>query len=324
MSTAGVAQPPPALSNTPTLGVSYFARQALAGAICASSAHLALVPLDVIKTQIQLRIGSTAGFGEVARDIIRVQGYRGLFLGLSPTVVGFSLQGGAKFALFDGLKRTLPPVSGGEKVALLAAAAATAEVAASTLLCPFEALRIRQVAVPETFSGRGMLGGFRKVVELEGGGALFRGLVPIWLKQVPYTAAQLLAFTLLTDAAYQRAIPAATGLHKADLSVSAQLGVSLTCGVGAGVISSLVSQPGDTVLTRINAGLKKSMHSGAAAPGAVVRPPSVAAVVRSLGFWGLWSGTATRAALTGVLSAVMFLTYDGVKVVVGLPSSGSA
>lgn len=159
-------------------GASYFARQALAGAICASSAHLVLVPLDVIKTKIQLNVGSTAGFAEVTREIVRTQGYKGLFLGLSPTAVGFSLQGAAKFALFDALKGVLPPVSGAEKVALLAAAAASAEVAASTLLCPFEALRIRQVAVPEVFAGHGLVGGFRKVVELEGTGALFRGLVP--------------------------------------------------------------------------------------------------------------------------------------------------
>ena len=117
-------------------------------------------------------------------------------------------------------------------------------------------------------------------------------------------------------------LPAAAGLHKADLSVSAQLGVSLTCGVGAGVISSIVSQPGDTVLTRINAGLKKAMkNKGSGAPPA---RPTVAAVTRELGFWGLWSGTGTRAVLTGVLSAFMFLTYDGVKVAVGLPSSGSS
>ena len=42
-----------------------------------------------------------------------------------------------------------------------------------------------------------------------------------------------------------------------------QLSISALCGVGAGVLSSLASQPGDTILSRINMAAKTGavMHS---------------------------------------------------------------
>jgi solute carrier family 25 phosphate transporter 3 len=210
-----------------------------------------------------------------------------------------------------------------------------AETIATTLLCPWEALRIKSVADPGY--ARNLFAGMARIGREEGFAGYYRGLLPILSKQLPYTVTQLTVFSTAVDYVYSTALPRfGGGKRKADLSVGAQLAVTVACGMLAGVTSSIASQPGDTVLTRINATLKKSAAAGtttaaAAAPAAAAAgakpklPPvseQIAATVRSLGWRGLWIGTGPRAAMTAALSAGMFLVYDSVKLAVGLPSSG--
>lgn len=63
------------------------------------------------------------------------------------------------------------------------------------------------------------------------------------MKQLPYTVVQLTAFTLLLDNAYA-IIRNRFGKRKIDLDTHQQIGVSLSCGVLAGVMSSIASHPG--------------------------------------------------------------------------------
>jgi len=50
-------------------------------------------------------------------------------------------------------------------------------------------------------------------------------------------------------------------------------------------------------------------------------PNSVGGILRTLGWRGVWLGLGTRCVMVGSLSAVMFLIYDSVKVLCGLPTS---
>ena len=50
--------------------------------------------------------------------------------------------------------------------------------------------------------------------------SLFKGLVPILMKQVPYTVVQLTTFQLTTDFAYNRFLPRVTGKSKDELPLS--------------------------------------------------------------------------------------------------------
>lgn len=49
---------------------------------------------------------------------------------------------------------------------------------------------------------------------------LFKGLVPILMKQVPYTVVQLTTFQLTTDVAYNRFLPHVTGKTKDELPLA--------------------------------------------------------------------------------------------------------
>lgn len=46
-------------------GLQLYARYALAGSLCASSAHMILVPIDVVKTRMQVRLRSRDGVADV-------------------------------------------------------------------------------------------------------------------------------------------------------------------------------------------------------------------------------------------------------------------
>jgi len=188
-------------------------------------------------------------------------------------------------------------------------ASAIAETIGSTALCPWEAVRIRQVSKPDYAAH--MMGVFSKMRAEEGWNGLYRGLVPILGKQVPYTVTQLVSFQYVTDFVYNSIVPKLKpGLTKDKMSSSQQLVVSTSSGVVAGVISAICSHPPDTILSRINMAAK----TGSA-------PPSVSSIVSELGFMGLWKGIGLRCVMVGTISAGMFLILDGVKVMTGLPTT---
>lgn len=102
--------------------------------------------------------------------MFRQEGLSSLLLGFRPTMAGYLLQGAAKFGFFEFFKATSTKTIGHERavnnsMAIYLASSATAEIVASVLLCPFEALRIRKVGQP-TFA-TGIVAGFRNVVHHE-------------------------------------------------------------------------------------------------------------------------------------------------------------
>lgn len=278
--------------------------------------HAVLVPADVVKTRMQLHPEQYPSASATLKRIVGTEGARTLLAGLGPTSVGYMLHGGVKFGAFQWFKDALRPVAGERFVRehptlFYLGCSGPAEVLASVALCPLEAVRIRMVASAGFASSISI--GLQRLHREEGVRGLYKGLGPILLKQLPYTMVQLTTFSLLLDAVYGRF------LEKDSLSKTQQLGVSMVGGALAGAIASVASQPGDTILTRINKEKKQSQAQGASVPTA---PVSIRATIASLGFKGLWLGTVPRMAMTAVLGAGTFLVLDSLKIAVGLSTSG--
>lgn len=123
------------------------------------------------------------------------------------------------------------------------ASSALAEFFADIALCPLEATRIRLVSQPE-FAG-GLLSGFSKIFKSEGVGAFYSGFGPILFKQVPYTMAKFVVYEKVSEIVYSK-------IDKASLSDAGQTGVNLGAGLIAGFAAATVSQPADTMLSKIN------------------------------------------------------------------------
>ncbi|XXH02075.1 mitochondrial phosphate carrier protein [Hypoxylon texense] len=286
-------------------GLDLYSRFALAGALGCSVTHGAFTPVDVVKTKIQLdpatyNRGTIGGF----RQVIQNEGAGALLTGFGPTFTGYFIQGAFKFGGYEFFKKQSIDILGIEKArqnrsAVYSVSAASAEFFASIALCPLEATRIRLVSTPGFANG--LIGGFSKILKNEGVGAFYSGFGPILFKQVPYTVTKFVAFEKISEAFFAR-------LDKSSLSSSGQTAVNLGSGLLAGFAAAIVSQPADTMLSKIN---KTKGLPGESTISRLVK------IAGELGLRGSFTGLPTRLVMVGGLTAGQFAIYGDIKKALG-------
>ncbi|CAN6713519.1 unnamed protein product [Malus baccata var. baccata] len=243
-----------------------------------------------------------SGFGVLLKE----QGIRGLFKGWAPTWAGYSVQGAGKFGLYEFFKKYYSDVAGPEyaakyKTLIYLAGSASAEVIADVALCPMEAVKVRVQTQPGF--ARGLTDGLPKFIKSEGALGLYKGMVPLWGRQVPYTMMKFASFETIIELMYKHAIPT----PKEQCSKPLQLGVSFASGYIAGVFCAVVSHPADNLVSFLNN-----------AKGA-----TFGEAVKKLGVLGLFTrGLPLRIIMIGTLTGGQWVIYDAFKVFVGLPTTG--
>jgi solute carrier family 25 phosphate transporter 3 len=295
------------VANTPEKlsGVALYSRFALAGAVCCSVTHGALTPVDVIKTRIQLDpITYNKGLFGGFRQVIAKEGVSALATGFGPTAAGYFLQGAFKFGGYELFKQQSINYLGYEtasnnRTAVYLASSALAEFFADIALCPLEATRIRLVSEP-TYAN-GLIGGFSKMLKNEGVGAFYAGFGPILFKQVPYTMAKFVVYEKVAELAWQQ-------LDKSTASDGLETTVNLGSGLIAGFAAAIVSQPADTMLSKIN------KTKGLPGEGTTSRLIKIA---KELGLKGSYTGIGARLFMVGTLTAGQFAIYGDVKKALG-------
>ncbi|KAF8419604.1 mitochondrial carrier domain-containing protein [Terfezia claveryi] len=286
-------------------GFDLYSRFAFAGAVCCGVTHGALTPVDVVKTRIQLEPqvynkGMIGGF----RQVIQNEGAGALLTGFGPTVAGYLLQGAFKFGGYELFKQQSINILGYEtasqnRTAVYLGSSALAEFFADIALCPLEATRIRLVSQP-TFA-TGLLSGFSKILKTEGVGAFYSGFGPILFKQVPYTMAKFVVYEKVSEAAYQV-------FKKEEIGSSGQTAVNLGSGLIAGFAAAFVSQPADTMLSKIN---KTPGLPGEGTTSRLIK------IGKELGIKGSYTGIGARLFMVGTLTAFQFAIYGDVKKALG-------
>ncbi|KAJ5823595.1 mitochondrial phosphate carrier protein [Penicillium robsamsonii] len=286
-------------------GIDLIGRFAFAGAVCCSITHGAFTPVDVVKTRIQLDPTTyNKGMFSAFRQVIKNEGAGALLTGAGPTFAGYFAQGAFKFGGYEFFKAQAVNSVGIEnarqnRIAIYSVSAAVAEFFASIALCPLEATRIRLVSTPGFANG--LIGGFGKILKNEGVGAFYGGFGPILFKQVPYTVTKFVAFEKFSELIFAR-------FDKSKMSGSAQTGVNLGAGLLAGFAAAIVSQPADTMLSKIN------KTKAAAGEGTVSRLIKIAG---ELGFRGAFAGLPTRLIMVGGITAGQFAIYSDIKKALG-------
>ncbi|KAK4117566.1 mitochondrial carrier [Canariomyces notabilis] len=286
-------------------GLDLYARFALAGALGCSVTHGAFTPVDVIKTRIQLdpatyNRGMIGGF----RQVIKNEGIAALATGFGPTFTGYFVQGAFKFGGYEFFKKQSIDLLGIEKArqnrtAVYSVSASSAEFFASVALCPLEATRIRLVSTPSY--AKGLVDGFTKILTTEGVGAFYAGFGPILFKQVPYTVTKFVVYEEVAENILAQ-------FDKSKLSGSALTGINLGSGLIAGFAAAIVSQPADTMLSKIN------KTKGLPGESTVSR---LAKIARELGVRGSFAGLPTRLFMVGGLTAGQFAIYGDIKKALG-------
>lgn len=145
--------------------------------------------------------------------------------------------------------------------------------------------------------------GWSKIVSQEGYGGLYKGLYPLWARQIPYTMVKFATFESAVAQIY-----AQLGKPKEAYNTLQQTGVSFLGGYIAGIGCAVISHPADVMVSKLNADRKAGEGAGAA----------ISRIYSNIGFRGLWNGLPVRIGMIGTLTAFQWLIYDSFKVYLGV------
>ena len=291
---------------------SYYYKCMKGGALGCGLTHTAIVTLDLIKCRKQVDPSIYKSLGDGIRTIRSAEGGRGLVVGWQPTLIGYSLQGMAKFGFYEMFKDVYAGIAGDKaeqyKVLGFSLASASAEIIADVFLCPLEAIKVRMQTAKTGEFPRGLVSGFRQIYSNEGVNGLYKGLVPLWARQVPYTIVKFVFFEKTVEFFYRNIL---TSKPKNQYSKGTQLSVTFASGYIAGILCAIISHPADTLVSKLN-NIKTE--------GSTM--DNVKKIYGDIGFNGLWRGLGTRILMVGTLTGLQWWIYDTYKTLVGLQTSG--
>lgn len=285
----------------------YFGACTMGGIIACGPTHTSVTPLDLVKCRRQVDPKIYTSNISAWRSIISKEGLRGVFFGWSPTFVGYSFQGAGKYGFYEYFKYLYGDMfPNTNRTVVYLGASASAEFLADMALCPFEAIKVRmQTTLPPYAST--LREGWGKIVAKEGMSGLYKGLYPLWARQIPYTMTKFATFEETVSMIYKT-----LGGPKESYNTLQQTGISFAGGYIAGIFCAIVSHPADVLVSKLNADRK----AGESAVSAVSR------IYGNIGFPGLWNGLPVRILMLGTLTGFQWLIYDSFKVFLGLPTTG--
>jgi len=280
----------------------YFALCGLGGVLSCGITHTAVVPLDLVKCRIQVDPVKYKGVFNGFSVTLREDGMRGLAKGWAPTFFGYSAQGLCKFGFYEVFKVWYSGIIGEEnsyvyRTWLYLAASASAEFIADIALSPMESAKVKIQTTPG-FANT-LREAWPRIMREEGVNGFYKSLVPLWMRQIPYTMMKFACFERTVELLYKYVVPK----PRADCTKGEQLVVTFAAGYIAGVFCAIVSHPADTVVSKLN------QEKGSTAMDAA----------RKLGFAGLWKGLGPRIVMIGTLTALQWFIYDAFKVAMRMP-----
>lgn len=279
----------------------YYIKCCIGGSLSCGLTHTIIVPLDLVKCRMQVDSVKYPSIGKGFKVTLAEGGTKALARGWAPTLIGYSMQGACKFGFYEMFKNFYGNLMGEEAsynymTGLYLIASASAEFFADIALCPMEAVKVRIQTSDYASTLREC---FPKMKAEEGTGTFFKGLKPLWMRQIPYTMMKFACFEKTVVALYDYVVPK----PRDQCSKSEQLMVTFAAGYIAGVFCAIVSHPADSVVSVINKNPGKSAGE----------------ILKELGPKGVWKGLVARIIMIGTLTALQWFIYDGVKVALALP-----
>jgi solute carrier family 25 phosphate transporter 3 len=286
------------------LDASTIIRFYLAGAVCCSSVHLLLTPIDVVKTNLQTNPKKYSDPVTTFQLVLEERGPLGFFAGWVPTFFGFFISGGISYLAFEIFRRYYTDLVGDVaylyEIPIILAASFTSAVLGCLAFAPTESIRIRSVAQPDY--AENAIGVAKRMIDEEGISTLFSAVPAFLLKEIPYTITKFTVFDLSTEFAYDK-FPAA----REDIQLS--LLVSLVCGSLAGISAAIVSNPADATISEM-----KKIKSD---DGPIT---TFSKLVEEGGARALFRGLGVRMIFYTLLVSLQFLVYDVVRFSLGIGS----
>ncbi|XP_055457830.1 mitochondrial glycine transporter [Psammomys obesus] len=296
--------PPPDVEDpVDTLMLHPVVKAFLCGSISGTCSTLLFQPLDLLKTRLQTlqpsdlrsrRVGMVAVFVKV----VRTESPLGLWKGMSPSVVrcvpGVGIYFGTLYSLKQYFLRGHPPTAL-ESVILGMGSRSVAGVCMS----PFTVVKTRYES--GTYSYESICGALRSIYCSEGHRGLFRGLTATLLRDAPFSGLYLMFYSQTRAAV----------LHGTDRLEAAPMPlVNFGCGVLAGILASLVTQPADVIKTHMQLSPVRFRWIGQAAM----------VIFKNHGLRGFFHGSVPRALRRTLMAAMAWTVYEEMMARMGLKS----
>ncbi|KAJ5219790.1 hypothetical protein N7468_008994 [Penicillium chermesinum] len=217
------------------------------------------------------------------------------YAGCTTLIIGNSLKAGIRFVAFDAIKAALQDENGKISGPRTVVAGFGAGFMESLLaVTPFESIKTqliddRKSATPRM---RGFLHGSKIIWQERGVRGFFQGFVPTTARQAANSATRFTAYTTLKQFAEGYTAP------------GEKLGTLATFAIGgmAGIITVYVTQPLDTVKTRMQS-IEASKHYKNSLACA-------ASILKNEGMLTLWSGAMPRLARLILSGGIVFTMYE--------------
>ncbi|XP_075998940.1 mitochondrial glycine transporter A-like [Genypterus blacodes] len=273
----------------------------MCGSLSGTCSTLLFQPLDLVKTRLQtLQSGMQPGSARVGMftvflSVVRTERLLGLWKGVSPSFVRTIPGVGLYFSTFYSLKQHFfqERRPGAIDAALLGAGARTV---AGVLMLPVTVIKTRFESGQYRYGS--VVGALRSVCQTEGPRALFSGLMATLLRDVPFSGIYVMFYS-------QTKASMPTEVRE---SVYAPL-ANLSCGVLAGVLASLITQPADVVKTHIQVSNPQLRTAEA-----------IRIIFTERGFQGFFTGAVPRSLRRTMMAAMAWTVYEQMMARLGLKS----
>ncbi|TKY57561.1 Mitochondrial phosphate carrier protein 1 [Spatholobus suberectus] len=224
----------------------YYGLCFLGGMLSSGTTHLAITPLDVLKVNMQVNPIKYNGILSGLATLWKEEGPYSLWRGWSGKFFGYGVQGGFKYGLYEYFKKLYSDVLVDyNRDFIFFLSSSSAQVLADVSLSPFEAVKIR-VQIQPNFA-KGLVDGFPRVYKTEGLAGFYRGLIPLWSRNLPFSIVMFSTFEHSVDLIYRNIIHR----RKEHCSAAQQLGVTCLAAYTAGAVGTVISNPADNVMTSL-------------------------------------------------------------------------
>ncbi|KAM8879347.1 mitochondrial glycine transporter B-like isoform 1-T1 [Spinachia spinachia] len=270
----------------------------MCGSLSGTCSTLLFQPLDLIKTRLQNNATSGApkvGMFNVLINVIRKENFFSLWKGVSPSFVRCIPGVGIYFSTFYSLKQHYlleREPNAGEAVLLGAGARAVAGIC----MLPFTVIKTRFESGCYNYGS--VVGALRSVYKTEGIRALFSGLTATLLRDAPFSG----IYVMFYRQAKKATPPEVTSSPYAPL-------VNFSCGVAAGVMASLATQPADVVKTHIQI-----------SPSHWSTMDAIRYIYMEHGAAGFFRGAVPRSLRRTMMAAMAWTVYEQLMAQMGLKS----
>ncbi|XP_077525825.1 mitochondrial glycine transporter A-like isoform X3 [Haemaphysalis longicornis] len=266
----------------------------LAGSLSGTCSTLLFQPLDLLKTRLQQppAAGETsrAGMFKHIAHVIKNEKVFGLWKGTVPSIVRCVPGVGLYFCTLHFLKTSLHLDSPSPGQAMFLGASARS--IAGVVLLPVTVIKTRFES--EVYHYRSMSEATRDIYRTHGMRGLYSGLIPTLIRDAPYSGIYLVFYVQA-----KRFVPQSV---QQEGSGGQLVAANFTCGLVAGLLASVVTQPADVIKTHMQ--LSPAKFSSILA--------TVLLVAREEGVVGYFRGLVPRMLRRTLVTAMAWSFYEQV------------